>query len=122
MKNVIKVGVLFGLAAGVSVGAFSAGDSTEVVEHMTGQVNAWKVFFMSAFYLIGLVSVGVGLFGIKKEISQPGQEHGKKAAVSILIGLILLMLGWFIDMSQKSINKDADGGVVNNDFGNMTGY
>ena len=123
MNKLTKSGLI---TASITLILFStdvlAANAGETAEHITGQVDGMKQLMMALFYLMGVIAAGLGVWGVKKEFAQPGQDHGKKGAISFIVGCVLLSLGWMIDTTQSSLDSGSAGGSLNNDFSNNTTY
>lgn len=116
-KSLVIAGVTALLAITPSLASAAPADIAAMATSAEGNILAVKKLIISLFYMIGVFLFGAGLFLIYKDQKQPNQGHAKNGAVSIFIGVALLLIPSLIGVAAGSIGADAGkagGAVVSN--------
>lgn len=88
--------------------AASATDIKGMAEKAEGNIKAVKSLAISLFYMIGVFLFGAGLFLIYKDQKQPNQGHAKNGAISIFVGVALLLIPSLVNVASNSIGVTGD--------------
>ena len=97
--------------------AFAQEDLRQVSGRLEENITAAKSLALSAFFFVGLVIFGIGIFLIYKDSKQPNQGHAKNGMIGMLVGALLLAIPSVVgvmgstvlgdDQAQENITTDS---------------
>lgn len=94
---------------GPEVALAAANDLNGMAQRGEQFIGNLKSLMISLFFLIGLCLFGFGLFSFYKESKEEGRGHAKRGAISVLVGVLLLIIPVAIKMTAATaVGSDAN--------------
>lgn len=85
----------------------TAGGVSTIICRIMGEFNSVADLVVNFFYLVGIILFGVGIWLFNKDQKQPGQDHAKKGAYSMMVGVGLILITFLINTFATSVKGSA---------------
>lgn len=84
-------------------------DLNDMAQNGEKFITSIKSLMISLFFLIGLCLFGFGLFAFYKESKEEGRGHAKRGAISVGVGILLLIIPVAIKLTANTaVGSDAN--------------